>query len=1628
MNKRFTLLVLGLIMLNIFNLKAQQITSTQALESAKAFWGNYSSPQRAKAAKSTSSTKMELVYIGGNFTQPDFYIYNVGENEGFMVVGGDERMRTILAYSTEGRFDLATAPEGFMDLLQSYSEQTEEIRSAKSQKTKPSLIRKKAVAETLTNSVGIALLDTVSMKVTKTDGTEKILTGIKYDQSEPYHNFCPMINGGRAYTGCGATAMVQLMRFHRYPSSGEGSHKNISYANDSTIDFSKAVYRWDLMLPNYSNNKNNANYGNVENRNAVALAMHHAGVATDMIYSTNGSGTGSLPVARALASYFKYNKGMEIARKLVYTEAEWFALIKNELDHGRPVLYSGTSKTGGHFFVCDGYDDAGRLHYNYGWSGTYNAWAYPTVAPAEGGTVCKYTYSVDAIIGADPAAINVKPQLAQLSVLNVSNLAPKVDSLFNVSFRISNYGRNTYESGKVKLALCKKGTDEITAYLTNGETTLTIPTNNYDAGPDNIRYQEVKFTGVKIPKIANGIYDLKCFASPRGDDSIYPLLARNEYVQKVITVQKRNDGTTIFSYGLGDEQGEIGVSNKINLSVNGGIGKATIPLKNSDTDYNYTGKIFVIGYKDNTATMELFGSAEVDILPAKEQEIVISGMHMKSGSYHYFVAYNPIDNIDGSWLGAVPIKESQLAYEVPAETEDYKMDFTALTRLPEGYKQYKEDLTGNNIYISNTPENDQLAPWVYNKFPLFKATSVVRPDQNRLSNTLITDAIEVKDINGVLEWQLQPMGGDYENPIPFDVYISTKGNSLEDFDGENSLFYRDSIDVASGVHTMRESLYKYANQKIYIAFKHSLNSNGANSMLNFLQIRILNIASPHDIALSKVEVPVREAIGEPLPITITVNNQAPFPITKFTATYTVTGNSFTEEFTHKGLPYDTPTQFTLTKATVTGKPGDNLDVRVTLSMEDEDKNLLDNNTGSATCKAMSFQPDKTMVVYKTSRGACGACMLTYAHMDWLEEYYPECFAAVELWEPWSGQPTHLKYGCDDFKDFYSGSTPSITLNNKNVNFHTTDEIIRHTGDQLLKESPVANTKVDASYISADSRTLKIKLTSRFAMPMTGTYKVGVFIIESNVLANDFQILNASLAAGGHTKNHLPIAAPQGAKGQLSPYTIENPINDQDHVFEFTYDVPETHGETGDIRNVNKDNIQVIGVLFTPSGTIDSSSLNCYYVRIPKTNGLTFVAEPECDPFKEILEVKEKSREVGQFESIRRMRSTVMAKNDFRFHIEKDPATIGNKKVRLSVRKSETEAATILIPDADGIYTLKDVNRYYFIDVEVLTDEEEPTVTRKGTGIILNGSWDGIDFNRILPIDNSITSVDMSAITIPVDAPQLIPANPNCLLYVGQSSTVPATWKNVISGTEAETINLVDGYAFCNTKEFTAANISYTRTYPQAGWSSLYLPFGVTKLPDGINLESYTACNGSEVRFSPLQALSTTANTPYIAEITSCDEKTFSAQEAIVKISSDKEDIKHEGDLVFKGTLTEFAPGEAEGLYILKPTGEGFIKGGAKTTIPAFRAYLENMGIDQVMNILVDHTAVTNVESGTVQNDLRVYTNNDKLIIITDKEMQAEIFSIDGKTIRNISLTSGENIIEGLTKGFYLVKNHKVCIQ
>jgi hypothetical protein len=50
-------------------------------------------------------------------------------------------------------------------------------------------------------------------------------------------------------------------------------------------------------------------------------------------------------------------------------------MLKEELDAGRPILYSANDPSaGGHAFICDGYNSNGYFHFNLGWYGTCDGW------------------------------------------------------------------------------------------------------------------------------------------------------------------------------------------------------------------------------------------------------------------------------------------------------------------------------------------------------------------------------------------------------------------------------------------------------------------------------------------------------------------------------------------------------------------------------------------------------------------------------------------------------------------------------------------------------------------------------------------------------------------------------------------------------------------------------------------------------------------------------------------------------------------------------------------------------------------------------------------------------------------------------------------------------------------------------------------------------------------------------------------------------------------------------------------------------------------------------------------------------------------------------------------------------
>jgi hypothetical protein len=75
--------------------------------------------------------------------------------------------------------------------------------------------------------------------------------------------------------------------------------------------------------------------------------------------------------------------------------------MRAELDQSRPILYSGRHTSGGHSFVCDGYNANGQFHFNWGWGGSQDGYfTMGSLNPGTGGIGGNGsgTYNMDNVI------------------------------------------------------------------------------------------------------------------------------------------------------------------------------------------------------------------------------------------------------------------------------------------------------------------------------------------------------------------------------------------------------------------------------------------------------------------------------------------------------------------------------------------------------------------------------------------------------------------------------------------------------------------------------------------------------------------------------------------------------------------------------------------------------------------------------------------------------------------------------------------------------------------------------------------------------------------------------------------------------------------------------------------------------------------------------------------------------------------------------------------------------------------------------------------------------------------------------------------------------------------------------
>lgn len=310
---------------------------------------------------------------------PELYVFSSGT--GYLLLPADDAAPALLGYADSGTFSLDGNP-AFAWWLEGYSRQIQFAAASAAPSREMMRISRPAIEPMIQT---------------------------RWDQGEPYNLLCPELSGKRCVTGCVATAMAQVLRFHSWPVQGKGTHSYVWSPGGKTLsfDYASTTFRWELMPDRYSASST------AGEKEAVATLMYAAGVSVDMNYTASESGAVSRNMGPALLNYFNYDQGLWMPERDYYELAEWEEMIYSELAQGRPVLYGGTGSAGGHQFICDGYSADGYFHFNWGWGGMSDGYFLLTALNPPslgiGGGAGGFNYNQSVLLGVQPPVDGSKP-------------------------------------------------------------------------------------------------------------------------------------------------------------------------------------------------------------------------------------------------------------------------------------------------------------------------------------------------------------------------------------------------------------------------------------------------------------------------------------------------------------------------------------------------------------------------------------------------------------------------------------------------------------------------------------------------------------------------------------------------------------------------------------------------------------------------------------------------------------------------------------------------------------------------------------------------------------------------------------------------------------------------------------------------------------------------------------------------------------------------------------------------------------------------------------------------------------------------------------------------------------------
>lgn len=327
--------------------------------------------QRPMSNAVGSTPKLIKTETAGNL--PTLYIYST-EDRGYMVLSADDQTEALLAYGSN--FDGQINPS-MQWLLGEYSKEIEGLRS-----------------NPIPQRIKLSNDNTLTTTGDRTSIAPMVTT--KWNQGEPYNNMCPEVDGSRCVSGCVATAMAQVINYHRIPTENGNGIASYEWEGQTlSFDFGNNSFDWDNMLDEYTSSATQAQ------QDAVAKLMYACGVSVSMGYGVGASGAVITPIPNALINHFGFDKSVHIEDRVYYTVKQWNDFMYSQLTDYGPVLLAGANYSAGHMFVCDGYSADNFFHINWGWGGSSDGYfKLSALDPSDqgiGGSTSGYNASLSAI-------------------------------------------------------------------------------------------------------------------------------------------------------------------------------------------------------------------------------------------------------------------------------------------------------------------------------------------------------------------------------------------------------------------------------------------------------------------------------------------------------------------------------------------------------------------------------------------------------------------------------------------------------------------------------------------------------------------------------------------------------------------------------------------------------------------------------------------------------------------------------------------------------------------------------------------------------------------------------------------------------------------------------------------------------------------------------------------------------------------------------------------------------------------------------------------------------------------------------------------------------------------------------